>query len=116
MYWSIPLPEHITISKNKSLCYFFRALYHTKNVIPHPVIAAILEVILNILQRWKQHQQQASQILQIQLLIKLSENSYWVQFWFQVEFRFKMVAIFGTILNMPTSCIKPMLHFNRWYY
>ena len=55
---------HITITKNKSLCYFVHAQYHNKNhVIPHPVIAAILHVILNTLQRWKQ-QQHAGQILQ----------------------------------------------------
>ena len=36
------------------VCYFFRAVYHSKNhVIPHPVIAAILNVILNILQQCK---------------------------------------------------------------
>ena len=36
---------------NKSL-FFFRAVYHSKHhVIPHPVIAGILDVILNILQR-----------------------------------------------------------------
>ena len=28
--------------------------YSKKHVIPHPVIAATLNVILNILQRWKQ--------------------------------------------------------------
>ena len=43
--------KNITITKNKSLL-FFRAVYHSKNdVIPHPVIAAILNVIFNILQR-----------------------------------------------------------------
>ena len=43
--------KNITITKNKSLL-FFRALYHSKkHVIPHPVIADILDVILNILQR-----------------------------------------------------------------
>ena len=44
----------ITITKNNSLLFFifFRAVYHSKNhVIPHSVIAAILDVILNILQR-----------------------------------------------------------------
>ena len=36
------------------VCYFFRAVHHSKtHVISHPVIAAILDVILNILQRWK---------------------------------------------------------------
>ena len=40
-----------TITINK-ICYFFLAVYHSKNhVIPHPVIAAIFDVILNILQR-----------------------------------------------------------------
>ena len=43
--------KNITITKNRSLLFFFRAVYHSKNyVIPHPVIAAILDVILNILQ------------------------------------------------------------------
>ena len=28
----------------------FRAVYHTKNTIPHPIIAAILDVNLNVLQ------------------------------------------------------------------
>ena len=47
----------------KRVLYFFRAVYHSKNhVIPCPVIAAILDVILNILQRWKQ-QQYVSRIL-----------------------------------------------------
>ena len=42
--------KNITITKIKSLL-FFRVVYHSKNnVIPHPVIAAILDVILNILQ------------------------------------------------------------------
>ena len=42
--------KNINITKNKS--QFFRAVYHSKNhVIPHRVIAAILDVILNILQR-----------------------------------------------------------------
>ena len=41
--------KHITITKNESLLCFFHAVYHSKNhVIPHPVIAAILYVILNI--------------------------------------------------------------------
>ena len=41
----------ITITKNKSLL-FFPAVYHSKNhLIPHRVIGAILEVILNVLQR-----------------------------------------------------------------
>ena len=43
--------KNIAIMKNKSLL-FFRAVYHSKNhVILHPVIAAISDVILNILQR-----------------------------------------------------------------
>ena len=63
------------ITKSKSLL-FYRAVYHSKNnVIPNSVIAAILDIILNISKRRKQ-QQYASQILQIQLLLKLSENSY----------------------------------------
>ena len=51
--WVVCLPEqrqNITITKNKSLL-FFRAVYHSKNhVIPHPVIAAFLDVILHIFQ------------------------------------------------------------------
>ena len=42
---TLPLP----LRKIK-VCYFFHAVYHSKNhVIPHPVIAAILDAILNIL-------------------------------------------------------------------
>ena len=38
----------ITITKNKSLL-FFPCMYHSKNhLIPHHVIGAILDVILNI--------------------------------------------------------------------
>ena len=55
------LMDMITKTTTKTLrkisLWFFRAVYHSKtHVISHPVIAAILEVILNILQRWKQHQ------------------------------------------------------------
>ena len=55
----------------KSMCLlFFRAVYHSiKSVIPHSVIAAILDVILNISKRRKQ-QQYTSQILQIKSLLK----------------------------------------------
>ena len=43
--------KNITITKIKNLL-FFQVVYYSKNhVIPHPVIAAILDVILNILQR-----------------------------------------------------------------
>ena len=52
-----------TISRTKTkteplrklrVCYIFRAVYQSKNhLIPHPVIAAILDVILNVLKRWK---------------------------------------------------------------
>ena len=53
------------------VCCFCRAVYYNKNhVIPHSVIAAILDVILSILKRRKQ-QQYASQILQIQPLLKI---------------------------------------------
>ena len=46
--------KNITITKNKSLL-FFRAVYHSKNhVIPHRVIAAILDVISNIYNAEKQ--------------------------------------------------------------
>ena len=54
---------------------FFCAVYHSKTyVIPHSVIAAILQVILNILKRIKQ-QQYASQFIQIQPLLKTIRNS-----------------------------------------
>ena len=63
------------ITKNMSQ-FFFSAVYHSKNyVIPHSVIAAILDVILNILERIKQ-QQYAIQIIQIQPLLKTIRNSY----------------------------------------
>ena len=43
--------KNITITKNKSPL-FYCAVYHSKNhVISHPVITAILDVILNTLQR-----------------------------------------------------------------
>ena len=62
-----------SITKSMSQ-FFFRAMYCSKNhVIPHSVIAAILDVILSISKRRKQ-QQYASQILQIQPLLKLSEK------------------------------------------
>ena len=49
---------------------FYHAVYHCKNhVIPHSVIAAILDIILNISKCGKQ-QQYASQILRIQPLLK----------------------------------------------
>ena len=49
-----------TISRTKTktlplrklrVCFFHAVYYRKKHVIPHPVIAAILNVILNILQR-----------------------------------------------------------------
>ena len=53
--WLHVLMETITRTKTKhyhyenKVCYFFRAVYHSKNhMIPHPIIAAILDVILNI--------------------------------------------------------------------
>ena len=54
---------------------FYRAVYHSENhLIPHSVIAAILDIILNISKRRKQ-QQYASQILQTQQLLKTIEKS-----------------------------------------
>ena len=45
--------KSISITKNKCLL-FFSAVYHSKNhAIPHPLIAATLYFILNILQRRK---------------------------------------------------------------
>ena len=50
--------------------FFYRAVYHSKNhVIPHSVIADILDIVLNISKRKKQ-QQYASNILPIQPLLK----------------------------------------------
>ena len=50
---------------------FYRAVYHSKNnVIPHSVIAATLDIILNFSKRRKQQQQYASQILKIQPPLK----------------------------------------------
>ena len=58
------------ITKNMSLL-FYRAVHHMENhVIPLSVIAAILDIILNISKR----QQYASQILQIQPLLKTIEK------------------------------------------
>ena len=47
----IPRTKTKTLPLRKiRVCKFFRAVYHSKNhVIPHPVIAAFLNVILNIL-------------------------------------------------------------------
>ena len=88
------LMDMIPRTKTKTLplrklkaCYFFHAVYYSKNhVIPHPVIAAILNVILNILQRWKTTIT-SCQILQIQM--KTIRYSYLLRIWFQVEFCFK---------------------------
>ena len=65
--------KNITITKNKSMLLFRAVYYSKKHVIPHPVIAAILNVILNILQCWKQ-QWNACQIFQKQP--KTIINSY----------------------------------------
>ena len=63
--------DKISITKSMSLFFFFRAMYYSKkHVIPHSVIAAILDVILSISKRRKQ-QQYAGQILQIQPLLKI---------------------------------------------
>ena len=50
---TIPRTKAKTLPLRKiRACYIFRAVYHSKNhAIPHCVIAAILEIILNILQR-----------------------------------------------------------------
>ena len=47
------IPRTMTETLRKiRVCYFFCAVYHRKNhAIHHRVIAAILDVILNILQR-----------------------------------------------------------------
>ena len=41
---------NITITKINSLLFFHTVYYSKNHVIPHPVFAAILNVILNILQ------------------------------------------------------------------
>ena len=46
--------KNITITKIKILLFFHAVSYSKNHVIPHPVIAAILNVILNILQAEKQ--------------------------------------------------------------
>ena len=74
---------------------FFRALYQSKNhVIPHTVIAVILNVILNI----SKHREQQ---LQKQPLLR-NIRDYWKKVinCDQVEFCFKMAAILDTILNI----------------
>ena len=48
----IPRTKTKTLPLRKIRVWNFRAVYHSKNhAIPHRVIAAILEIILNILQR-----------------------------------------------------------------
>ena len=86
------------ITKNTSLL-FYRAVYHSENhVIPHSgIMADILDIILNISKRRKQ-QQYASQILQIQPLLKNYQKI--VINCDQVEFYLKIVAILDTILNI----------------
>ena len=42
--------KNTTITKIKSLLFFHAVSYSKNHVIPHPVIGAILNVILNILQ------------------------------------------------------------------
>ena len=50
---TIPRTKTKTLPLRKMrVCYFFHAVYNSKNnVIPYRVITAILDVILNILQR-----------------------------------------------------------------
>ena len=63
-YHSQNKDKSITIMKNKSLL-FFRAVYHSKkHVIPHPIIAAILDVNNNMPVQFFKYNR------------KLSENSY----------------------------------------
>ena len=52
---TVPRTKTKTLPLRKfRVCFFFHAVYYSKtNVIPHPVIAAILKVISHILQRWK---------------------------------------------------------------
>ena len=72
-----------TIAKTKTkktslkvwVCYFFRELYQSKNnVIPHSIIAVILDIILNISKRRKQQQLQMQPLLKT--IGKPWENSY----------------------------------------
>ena len=65
-------------------------------MIPRPVIAAILYVILNILQRWRPTTTCQSE-LKYNHYWKLSENIYQLQFWFEIEFCLKLAAILFNI-------------------
>ena len=64
--------KNITVKKNKSVIFSVHCIIAKKHVIPHPVIAAILNVILIFYNAEKQ--QYASQILQTQP--KTNRNSY----------------------------------------
>ena len=76
------------ITKNMSLS-FYRAVYHSENhVIPNSVIAAIFEIILIISKRRKQ-QQYASQILQIQQLLKTIEKSLLTVIWLNFALKWR---------------------------
>ena len=75
---------------------FFRAVYHSKkSVIPHSVVAAILDFILNISKRKKTtiYQSNSPNTITVENYRKIIINCD------QVEFRFKMAAILDTILN-----------------
>ena len=81
-------------------------------MIPRPIIATILNIMLNILQ----HMSVEFSKYLYNRWWKLSENSYLRWLWTQVDLSFKMVAILGTILNILTFWTKPMFHFNRLYH
>ena len=112
MDWWIQLPKQrqkITLRK-VWVCYFFSAVYHSKNyLIPNSAIAAILSIVLNILKRRKQ-----------QLCKSNSPNATTVDNYRkivincdQIEFYFKMATILDTMLNIWTFWTKPIFNFNR---
>ena len=113
-YYSPNKGKNITITKIKSLL-FFHAMYYSRNhVIPHLVIAAILNVILNLSQRWKTTLTCQSNSPNTTANIRYS---YLLRIWFQVEFCFKWRPSWP-----PPSIFQPcesnlwMLHVNRLYY
>ena len=84
------------ITKSMSLL-FYRAVYHSKNnVIPHSVIAAILDIILNFKTQKKTIicQSNSPYTTTVENYQKMGINCD------QVEFCFKMAAILDTILNI----------------
>ena len=64
----------ITITKHKSQLFFPCSVSKQNHLIPHRVICAILDIILNILQRWKNNNNMLVKFSRCNW--KLSENSY----------------------------------------